>query len=307
MRLTTYYMFQNNINSLSNAMKNSNDIGTRLSAQRSLLRPSDDPAGASQAVAFQNSLATMSQYDTAQMYAKDALEQEDNILTSIGNILTKNLSEKIVAGGNQTMTDADRQALATELQGIRDNLMDLANSKNSSGRYIFSGYKTSTQPFSKDGSYLGGDTPMTQKVADSTEMQVGHTGSSVFMSGSSDDIFAALDNAIAALNSPVSSDADRETLKATLDKANVSIKKGIDNLGKVQAEVGTSLQKIDALAMSSATSRINIESRLQQTVGSDPDTIITLFTQSKMTDFALQTSATVFQSMQSMNIFNILR
>lgn len=68
---------------------------------------------------------------------------------------------------------------------------------------------------------------MTQKVADSTEMQVGHTGSDVFMSGSSDDLFKALDNAIAALNKPVSSDADREALKSVLDQSNVSIKKAL--------------------------------------------------------------------------------
>ncbi|WP_172730848.1 flagellar hook-associated protein FlgL [Pluralibacter gergoviae] len=307
MRLTSYYMFQNNIDSLSNAMKAKNDVGTCLSAQRSLLRPSDNPAGASQAIAYQNTLSTMSEYDTAQGYAKDALELEDNTLSSIGNLLTKNLSEKIVQGGNQALSDADRQALATELQGIRDNLLDLANTKNSNGRYIFSGYKTGTAPFNKDGSYAGGDTPMTQKVADSTEMQVGHTGSDVFMSGSSDDLFKALDNAIAALNKPVSSDADREALKSVLDQSNVSIKKGIDNLGRVQAEVGTTLQHIDGLSMSSATDRINVESRLQQTVGSDPDTITTMITRYQMADFALESSAKVFQSMQNLNIFNYLK
>jgi len=300
-------MFQNNVKSLSDAMKMGNDIGTRLSSQRTLLKPSDNPAGASQAVTFQNALSTMNQYDTAQLYAKDSLEQEDNILTSVSNIMTKNLSEKIVSGGNGTMSDADRQALATELQGIRDSLLDLANSKNSNGRYLFSGYKTGTEPFSKDGSYNGGDTAMTQNVADSTTMQVGHTGRDVFMSGSSDDIFAALDNAIQALNNPIVTDADREALQDTLDKSNVSIKKGIDNLGRIQAEVGTNLQQIDALAMHSANDRISVESRLQQTVGSDPDTLITLVTQSKMAEFALQTSAKVFQSMQQMNIFNYLR
>ncbi|WP_312239959.1 flagellar hook-associated protein FlgL [Pantoea sp.] len=305
MRLSTHYMYQHNIDSMSNAMTTGNDIYTRLSAQRVLLTPSDDPAGASQAVIYQNALSTLSQYDTAQLYAQDALEQEDNVLSSIGNIMTTNLSEKIVAGGDGAMSDADRQALATELQGIRDNLLDLANSKNSNGRYIFSGYKTGTEPFQEDGTYVGGDTPMMQNVADSTTMQVGHTGQDVFMSGSSDDLFAALDNAIAALNTPVTSDADRQALQQTLDKTKKTINNGIDNLGKIQAEVGTNLQQIDSLALSSATQRINVESRLQETVGSDYGSIINLITESKMSDFALSSSMAVFQSMQKMNIFNM--
>ncbi|WP_174848061.1 flagellar hook-associated protein FlgL [Yersinia artesiana] len=305
MRLSTQYMYQHNIDSLSKAMTSGNDIYMRLSAQRNLLTPSDDPAGASQAVIYQNALSNMNQFDTARLYAKDALQLEDNVLTSLGNILTKNLSEKIVAGGNGVHSDADRQALATELQGIRDNMLDLANSTNSSGRFIFAGFNTGTRPFLPDGSYVGGDSPMTQIVADSTEMQVGHTGRDVFMSGSADDLFVQLDKAIAALNTPVDTDADREALQQTLDSVNISIKKGIDNLGKVQAQVGTSLQQIDSLDLSSATQKINLESRLQETVGSDYDSIITLISQSKMTEFALSSSFMVFQSMQKMSIFNM--
>ncbi|CNI74078.1 flagellar hook-associated protein 3 [Yersinia mollaretii] len=305
MRLSTQYMFQSNINSMSNAMNAGNDIYMQLSAQRTLLTPSDDPAGASQAVIYQNALANMQQFDTARLYAQDALEQEDNTLTSIGHLLTKNLSEKIVAGGNGALSDADRQALATELQGIRDNLLDLGNTTNSNGRYIFGGYQTGSAPFEKDGTYVGGDTAMTQHVADSTEMQVGHIGSDVFMSGSNDDIFAALDSAIAALNQPIVDDADREALQNTLDSTNISIKKGIDNLGKVQAQVGTNLQQIDSLAERSAVEQINLQSRLQQTVGSDPSTMITLASQSKMTEFALNSSMMVFQSMQKLSIFNM--
>lgn len=307
MRLSTNYMFQNNIDSLSKAMGEGNDVYMRLSAGQILLKPSDDPAGASQAVVYQNALSTISQYDTARMYANDALGQEDTVLGSISNLLTKNLSEKIVAGGNGAYSDEDRQALAVELQGIRDNLMDLANSKNSNGRYIFAGYKTGDAPFDVDGNYLGGDVALNQTVADSTTLAVGHTGSDVFMSGSSDDIFAALDQAIDALKQPIVDDADRQALQNVLNGVNVSIKHGIDNLGKIQAEVGTNLQQIEALGFSSDAQKITLQSRLQQTVGSDPDSMITLVSQSKMSEFALSSSMMVFQTMQQMSLFNMVR
>lgn len=307
MRLSTQYMYQSNIDSLSKAMSGGNDIYMRLSSGQLLLTPSDDPAGASQAVIYQNALANIKQFDTARLYARDALGQEDTTLNAVANLLTKNLAEKIVAGGNGTYSDADRKALATELQGIRDNMLDLANNKNQNGRYIFSGYKTGDVPFQADGTYTGGDVAMTQKVADSTEIAVGHTGKDVFLSGTGDDVFAALDKAIAALKQPIEDDAGREALQSTLDSVNASLSRGIDNLGKIQAEVGTSLQQIESLGFSSETQKITLQSRLQQTVGSDPDSMISLVSQTKMSEFALNSSMMVFQSMQQMSLFNLLR
>lgn len=307
MRLSTNFMYQRNIESLSNAMVKGNDIYTRLAAGKMLLNPSDDPSAASQAVTLQNSLARADQFSTARTFAQDKLGQENNALTAISNLMTNNLAEKIVAGGNGTYSDADREALATELQGIRDNLMDIGNSKDSNGRYIFSGYKTDTQPFTEDGSYVGGDIAMSQTVADSTEMKVGHTGSDVFMSGTDDNIIAQLDRAIEALKQPVESDEDREALQKTLDEVNVSIKKGVDNLGRIQAEVGTSLQQLETLGFSADTQHIALETRLQDTVGSDSNSMITMVAASKMSEFSLSASMMVFQSMQSMSLFNMVR
>jgi flagellar hook-associated protein 3 FlgL len=52
--------------------------------------------------------------------------------------------------GNGTLSDDDRASLATDLQGIRDQLMNLANSTDGNGRYIFAGYKTEAAPFDRD-------------------------------------------------------------------------------------------------------------------------------------------------------------
>lgn len=306
MRFSTSYMYQRNVDSMSNATVNFNNVYTRLSAGQTLLKPSDDPAAASQAIIYKNALSDINQYDTARMFAQDALSYEDNALNSITNLLTKNLTEKIVQAGNDTYSDADREALAVELEGIRDNLLDLGNSKNSNGHYIFGGYNSDSPPFLPDGTYVGGDKAITQKVGDSAEMQIGHTGSDVFMSGTSDDLFVALDNAITALRQPVETDADREALRDVLDNTNRSINKCIDNLGKVQAQVGTNLQQLEQLGFASDVNKISVESRYEQTIGADSEAFISLTTQAAMADFALQASMLVFQSMKNTSLFNMM-
>ncbi|ECG4848065.1 MULTISPECIES: flagellar hook-associated protein FlgL [Morganella] len=306
MRFSTSYMYQRNVDSMSNATVNFNNVYTRLSAGQTLLKPSDDPAAASQAIIYKNALSDINQYDTARMFAQDALSYEDNALNSITNLLTKNLTEKIVQAGNDTYSDADREALAVELEGIRDNLLDLGNSKNSNGHYIFGGYNSDSPPFLPDGTYVGGDKAITQKVGDSAEMQIGHTGSDVFMSGTSDDLFVALDNAITALRQPVETDADREALRDVLDNTNRSINKCIDNLGKVQAQVGTNLQQLEQLGFASDVNKISVESSYEQTIGADSEAFISLTTQAAMADFALQASMLVFQSMKNTSLFNMM-
>ncbi|HAT1514462.1 TPA: flagellar hook-associated protein FlgL [Morganella morganii] len=306
MRLSTSYMYQSNVNSMSNAEVNRQYIAERFSALQTLLRPSDDPGAASQAIVYQNALSDINQYGTARMFAQDALGYEDNALSSITNLLTKNLTEKIVQAGNDTYSDADREALAVELEGIRDSLVDLGNSKNSNGHYIFGGYNSDSPPFLPDGTYVGGDKAMTQKVGDSAEMQIGHTGSDVFMSGTGDDLFVALDNAITALRQPIETDADREALRDVLDDTNRSINKCIDNLGKVQAEVGTNLQQLEQMGFSSDLTKIAVETSYAETIGADPDSIMKMPTQVVMAELALQTSMLVFQSMKNTSLFSMM-
>lgn len=307
-------MYQRNINSMSNAFVNYSDVNLRLASGQVLLRPSDNPGAASQAIIYQSALSDMNQYDTARIYAQNSLGHEDNILGSISNLLTKNLSEKIVQAGNDTYSDADRDALATELEGIRDNLLDLGNSKDSNGRYIFGGYQTDKPPFDENGNYLGGNTVMTQMVGDSTNMQVGHLGSDVFTCQVKQDdgsyqtynLFKSLDDTITALREPITDDASREKLRTKLDETNRVINSCIDNLGKIQAEVGTNLQQLEQLGLSSDLNRISVESRYQETIGSDDQSMISLITEATFADFALQSSMMVFQTMTKMSLFNMM-
>ncbi len=45
-------------------------------------------------------------------------------------------SGKIVYASNGTLSDDDRASLATDIQGLRDQLLNLANTTDGNGRYI---------------------------------------------------------------------------------------------------------------------------------------------------------------------------
>jgi flagellar hook-associated protein 3 FlgL len=293
-------MFKQSIDSMSRRIGENNDAYMRLSAGKTLLSASDNPGAAANAVMYQDALAKMELYASARSAARGSMEMADSTLSSMGNLMTKNLSQKIVAAKTETMSEEDRKALATELDGIRKNLLDLANSRDGSGRHIFSGFKSGTAPFDENGVYQGGNEAITQTVAQGNVMQTGHLGSEIFGSATATDLFAALDQAITELNrgGPVDDD-----LRAALSAASLAVDEGINRLGKVQAELGTNLQQLIELDSKGDNERLAIIQQLQSAVGSDYGTQIGVITDSKMAEFSLNASMMVFQAMQKMNIF----
>jgi flagellar hook-associated protein 3 FlgL len=289
-------MFKQSAEGMSKRVNDNNNVLMRLSAGQSLLRASDDPGAATSAVKYQDALAKQELYSNVRASARNALQHEDNILNGVGNLMTTSLTEKIVAAKSDTYSDADRAALGKELQGIRANLLDLANNRDGNGRYIFSGFNTDSPAFDNTGTYTGGFEARQQTVSDSTNMTVSHLGSDVF-----GNLFVDLD---AAINELSRDPIDYDDMVVALSAASKAVTDGIDRLGNAQAEVGTNLQQLDALDMSGDTTINDLIVKVQNAIGSDYSTMTELIMDSKMTEYSLTASMMVFQSMQKMNLFN---
>jgi flagellar hook-associated protein 3 FlgL len=289
-------MYQQSAQSMSARMSQSNETYLRMSAGKTLLKASDDPAAATDAVKYKDALAKLELYSDVRSRARGALEHEDNILNGAGNLLTTTLKEKLVAAGSDAYSDADRNALGKEIEGIRQNLLDLANSRDGNGRYIFGGFQTAKPPYLEDGTYDGGNEARKQTVADGTEMQIGHVGEDVF-----GDIFGILQTAVDELSKE---DIDYDAMKAALSAASQAVDAGIDRLGKAQAELGTNLQQLEALDMSGDVMIIDMKVKVDTAIGADTGVLVSLMAESQMSELALNASMYVYKSMQKMNLFN---
>lgn len=300
MRLSTLYMYKNSAEAMTKRMSQSNDVYLRMSAGKTLLKASDDPAAATDAVKHQDALAKLEMYSNVRSRVRGALEYQDNILNGVGNLLTTTLKEKIVAAKSDTYSPEDRRALGEEIKGIRANLLDLANNRDASGNYIFSGFKTDTPAFLEDGTYDGGLEVRRQTVADGTEMQVSHLGKDIF-----DNLFEVLNKAVDALTADPN-DADYDAnLQTALSAAMTAVDEGINRLGKAQAELGTNLQQLDALDLSGNVMINDTIVKVQNAIGSDTSKLVSLVSESQMSELAFNASMFVYKKMQSMNLFNM--
>jgi len=226
--------------------------------------------------------------------------------------------DKIVYAGNGSLSDNDRSSIATDLQGIRDQLVNLANSTDGNGRYIFAGYKTDAPAFDQTtGKYDGGDTPIRQQVDSARNMQISHTGSEVFESFTSNaapepdgstpekNLFKIIDNAIAALKTPVSGDQDKtDQLRLDVDKANRGLRNSLDNVLTVRADLGTKLTELDSLDTLGSDRALGQTQQMSDLIDVDWNAAISSYT---MQQAALQASYKAFSDMQGMSLFQLNR
>lgn len=224
--------------------------------------------------------------------------------------------DKIVYAGNGSLSDNDRSSIATDLQGIRDQLLNLANSTDGNGRYIFAGYKTDAPAFDQaTGKYDGGDTPIRQQVDSARNMQISHTGLEVFESFTSNaapepdgsapekNLFKILDNVIAALKTPVSGDQGKsDQLTLDIDKANRGLRNSLDNVLTVRADLGTKLTELDALDTLGSDRALGQTQQMSDLVDVDWNSAISSYV---MQQAALQASYKAFSDMQGMSLFQL--
>ncbi|MDX7019138.1 flagellar hook-associated protein FlgL, partial [Klebsiella aerogenes] len=77
-------------------------------------------------------------YKTGMTEAKNSLSQEETILRSVGNVLQR-IREIAGQAGDGALDSNDKKSLASELRQREDELLNLLNSRDASGKYLFSG------------------------------------------------------------------------------------------------------------------------------------------------------------------------
>lgn len=309
MRVSTLMMYQQNMRGITDSQSAWLKYGEQMSTGKRVNRASDDPVAASQAVVLSQAQAQNSQFATARGFATQRVSIEEKTLSQVTTAI-QSAQEKIVNAGNGTLSDDDRASLATELQGIRDQILNLANSTDGNGRYIFAGYKTDTAPFDDQGNYVGGTLNVEQQVDTSRTMVIGHTGNLVFDSATSNakpdadtNIFKSLDSAIAALNTPVQDDdTAKDTAAAAIDRTNRSLSNSLNNVLSVRAELGTQLNELDKLDSLGDDRALAQTQQMSNLVDVDWNETISNYT---MQQTALQAAYKAFTDMQGMSLFQL--
>ena len=319
MRISTVTMYSQQTKSILDAQSSWLKAGEQMSSGKRVVNPSDDPIASANAVLLEQTQAQSKQYSLARDFATQNLSLEESTLQNVTTSI-QSAQTLIVNAGNGTLNDDDRASLATQLEGIRDQILNLANTTDGNGRYLFAGYKTDSAPFVQDEttgavSYVGGDEAISQKVDSTRTMTVSHTGEQIFQSLTStaklesdgtaeNDLFTMLNDAIAALKVPQDGQDSTvtSTYSAAIDKANRSLSNSLNNVLSVRSETGTQLQELENLDNLGDDRDLTYTTQMSNLVDADITSSISSYT---MRQAALQASYSTFSSMSQMSLFQL--
>ncbi|MEO0616550.1 MAG: flagellar hook-associated protein FlgL [Pseudomonadota bacterium] len=151
MRVSTQAFFENNVLTLQRLQRSLNDLQEQVATGRQIQRPSDDPVGSARALNLRGSLDSVEQFQRNAGLAESRLRLEEETLTGVTDLLQRT-RELALQAANATQTNESRDFIAAELRQGLDQLLALANTRDASDEYLFAGYQSQTQPFTRTAS-----------------------------------------------------------------------------------------------------------------------------------------------------------
>jgi flagellar hook-associated protein 3 FlgL len=250
MRVTNEMMVTNSVRRLHTRLSAYEQAQSQLATGRRILKPSDDPSGASRALALRATRRSTEQQVRNGSDAKERLQVADTQLQTVSERYTR-VRELLTRGASST-GPTERAALAQEVAAIRDELSSLANGSYA-GKPLFSGWTDGPAvERAADGTWQqrGGGQQVSRRIGDDETVQVNITAQEVFgfTADSDSNVFALLDRAEAAL-----SGGDTDAVAASLGElegARATVETALGRIGAAGSRVESALDRSEAALLS---------------------------------------------------------
>lgn len=153
MRITNKLNTYNSINQVQTGMKNLYKSYNQLSSGLQIRNSYEGAGMYITNTRLEYEYATLSQIEDASKLADELMKNTDSTMSEMEKLLTQ-FKVKVTEAANATQTPTSREVIAKELETIRQQIVDLANT-SVNGQFLFSGSLTNTKPFDYSGNYYG--------------------------------------------------------------------------------------------------------------------------------------------------------
>jgi flagellar hook-associated protein 3 FlgL len=235
----------------------------QLSSGRRVAAPSEDPAAISAMIQDAARRSRDDQYSQGIATIRDSMSIADSSLGSVVVSLQRAISLGI-EGATSTQSAANREAIATDVSGIFDEVLGVANLSYRNTN-LFSGTEDKT-PYVRDNTsssgvqYVGNDNVIRVQVSESLTVQANCPGSQLF-SAPGADVFASLQELQASLNA---------NDPARIQAATAQVRAAYDHVTAARATFGNTMNQLDSSSQFLDAEKLNLKTRETLLVGADP-------------------------------------
>lgn len=183
MRVTENLIYSQSSRSISQANEKMLSAQEKLLAQTDIVKPSDNPVGASQILMHQDNNNRLKQYDESIKMAKNNLEYQEVALESLNDSLD-DIRTLFIQAQNDINSQEDLDAIGQEVAMIANSMAELMNSRSADGNYIFAGTDTHKPPFVLNGEgryqWAGNEGQKFAQISEDMKVAVSDSGKRLF-------------------------------------------------------------------------------------------------------------------------------
>ena len=294
MKISTAQFFRSNSDALSRGQFEVSSLQAKLGSGEQLNTSSEDFTKANLISRLESSLERQGVYQKNIDTAKTRLTSEETALTTITNLFRR-AYEIAIIGANGTMAPEDRAVLGAEVESLREELIEIANTRDVNGHYIFGGNRTETPPYVEsqngDVAYVGDFGALRINVSDNRSIAINTVGQNL-LTGADFSVVQALEqglktNDIAAISSSVD-----------------DLKKSSDQIAVAFGSMGGRFASLTAQTEAIEDASLRIKQLISQNRDLDYSKAITELSKESLALQALQAS---FTKISQLSLFNFLR
>lgn len=263
--------------SIQNSKQNETVATQQLSSGRSVNQLSDNPSAVASLVQNHDQAAADGQYLQNLSTLQGKYQVADSTLGNVVSALTRALSLG-VEGANGTLTAADRQAIAGEVQGLLNQTVSLANTSYH-GAFLFAGTKVTTQPFALDTAtnavtYNGNSATTSVELSNGDSISANLPGDQLFQNASG-SVTGALQDLYTAL-----------TTGANIPASVTEVQNALNQVNQQRVFYGNNLNQISLSESFLNQDQLNLSQQENGLVGADLATVASNFAQAQVANQA---------------------
>ena len=149
MKVSTKLFNEQQVRQFSSLNEDIQKLQDRISSGKNIIVASDDPIGSVNLSGYKTVKQQIDQYLKNVNSAQTRLSLVDTNLQNLSTIMIR-ANELLIQASSDVLGSSDREAIALEIDEMKEELLSLANQQDANGSFIFGGFKTKTQPFQKN-------------------------------------------------------------------------------------------------------------------------------------------------------------
>jgi flagellar hook-associated protein 3 FlgL len=297
MRITNSMMVRSTLRDLNSSYARLARTQEQLSTGRQLVRASDDPAVAADAMRLRGLTSRSAQYARSLGDAQGLLGSADGALTASLERLERAKEVAVRAANTGGLSDPNAQkAMAIEIRAIRADLLALANTRHGE-RSVFAGNRSGPAYDAATGTFLGDEGAVRRDVAANTSVQVNVTGTDAFGDAAdpAGDVFQVLERMAVAVEA--GNGAALAAEHGNLDTATVRI-------GVATVEIGSRGARLEEVQIRAEDDELRLRTLLSEAEDVD---IVEALVNAKSQENAYQAALQVAAKIIPMSLLDFLR